>query len=91
MLGTALGMAPLCYLQAFLAATLLDAVPWLLWPLLVCGAVYLALVVLFVARAVQDARAREALEARPRTAPEGLSAGAGAPPRARDDRSRSSR
>lgn len=91
MLGTALGMAPLCYLQAFLAATLLDAVPWLLWPLLACGALYLALVVLLVVRAVQDARARDAREAGAPAAPEVFNAGGGAPPRARDDRSRSSR
>jgi uncharacterized membrane protein YdjX (TVP38/TMEM64 family) len=84
MLGTLLGMAPLCYLQAHLAATLLEAVPWLLWPLLVCGVLYLALVAFFVARAIQRGRARELAE---ETSTE-LNAAAAAPPRARDDRSR---
>ncbi|MBL8900101.1 MAG: TVP38/TMEM64 family protein, partial [Planctomycetes bacterium] len=44
MFGTLLGMAPLCYVQAHLAETLLEAAPWLLWPLLVCGVLYLAAV-----------------------------------------------
>lgn len=53
MWGTFLGMAPLCYLQAHLAATLLDAAPWLLWPLILCGVLYIALVAYFIARSLQ--------------------------------------
>lgn len=50
MWGTLLGMAPLCFVQAFLAESLLEAVPWLLWPLLIAGVLYIGLVVYFVAR-----------------------------------------
>ena len=60
MFGTLLGMAPLCYVQAHLAETLLEAAPWLLWPLLVCGVLYLAAVAFFVARAIQRGRASDA-------------------------------
>jgi uncharacterized membrane protein YdjX (TVP38/TMEM64 family) len=83
MLGTLIGMAPLCYLQAHLAATLLEAAPWLLWPLLVCGVLYLALVALFVARTVRRSGRDEAA-----AAARALSAADAAPPPARDDPSR---
>jgi uncharacterized membrane protein YdjX (TVP38/TMEM64 family) len=45
MLGTLVGMAPLCYLQSYLAMELFETFPWLLWPFLIlCGvyAVFLA-------------------------------------------------
>ena len=45
MLGTCLGMAPLCFAQAYLAGTIFVAFPWLIWPLL---AACLAYVVIFV-------------------------------------------
>jgi uncharacterized membrane protein YdjX (TVP38/TMEM64 family) len=38
MLGTLIGMAPLCYLQAYLSMELFTTFPWLIWPfLVVCG------------------------------------------------------
>lgn len=49
MLGTLLGMAPLCYIQAYLSMELFVAFPWLLWPLITAcilyavGAVYVIL------------------------------------------------
>ena len=45
LLGTTLGMAPLCFLQAYLAEGLLDAFPGLVYPLLVAGALYAAVFV----------------------------------------------
>ena len=39
-LGTALGMAPLCFLQAYLAESLLTAFPRLIYPLLLAGLAY---------------------------------------------------
>jgi uncharacterized membrane protein YdjX (TVP38/TMEM64 family) len=39
-LGTTLGMAPLCFLQAYLAESLLIAFPRLIYPLLVAGLAY---------------------------------------------------
>jgi uncharacterized membrane protein YdjX (TVP38/TMEM64 family) len=41
--GTALGMAPLCFLQSYLAESLLAAYPRLIYPLLVAGLAYAAL------------------------------------------------
>ena len=41
--GTALGMAPLCYAQAYLAEGLLEAFPRLIYPLLVVGLGYAVL------------------------------------------------
>jgi hypothetical protein len=38
--GTTLGMAPLCFLQAYLAESLLAAFPRLLYPLLAVGGLY---------------------------------------------------
>jgi uncharacterized membrane protein YdjX (TVP38/TMEM64 family) len=44
MLGTLIGMAPLCYAQAFTAMTLVQAFPWLIWPLVVACVVYAGVV-----------------------------------------------
>ena len=43
MLGTLLGMAPLCYLQSYLSMSLFEAFPWLIWPLVGVSAIYLAI------------------------------------------------
>jgi hypothetical protein len=40
MLGTLLGMAPLCWAQAYLADEILTAYPWLLYPLLFACVIY---------------------------------------------------
>ena len=40
LVGTTLGMAPLCFAQAYLAESLLVAFPWLIYPLLVTGLAY---------------------------------------------------
>ncbi len=48
-LGTALGMAPLCWLQSYLAEGLMEAFPALLYPLLAACVVY-ALVVVWTLR-----------------------------------------
>ena len=45
MLGTLVGMAPLCFAQAYLAKSLFDSFPWLVWPLVfVCGLYVVAVV-----------------------------------------------
>ena len=41
MLGTMIGMAPLCYVQAYLSMTLFESFPWLIWP-------FVAMVVIYV-------------------------------------------
>ncbi len=40
MLGTLAGMAPLCYIQAYLSMELFVVFPWLLWPLIIACVVY---------------------------------------------------
>lgn len=49
-LATAVGMAPLCYGQAWLAEGLLTAFPALIYPLLIACVVYVVLVILVVRR-----------------------------------------
>ena len=49
MLGTLLGMAPLCWAQAYLADTLLHAIPELIYPLLIACLIY-TLCVLWIIR-----------------------------------------
>ena len=50
MVATLAGMAPLCFAQAFLAESVLTAIPQLLYPLLVACAVYAVCVCLVVRR-----------------------------------------
>ncbi len=45
MLGTGIGMAPLCFAQSYLAETLFDSFPWLIWPMLVVCILYVVVVV----------------------------------------------
>jgi uncharacterized membrane protein YdjX (TVP38/TMEM64 family) len=53
LLGTTLGLAPLCFLQAYLAEGLLAAFPWLIYPLLVTGIAYAVLFVWVLRRALR--------------------------------------
>jgi uncharacterized membrane protein YdjX (TVP38/TMEM64 family) len=50
MLGTLLGMAPLCWAQAYLADGILRAIPQLLYPLLLLCAIYAVVVVWIIGR-----------------------------------------
>lgn len=50
MFATMLGMAPLCFAQAWLAENLFVAYPWLLYPLLVLGIVYILAVAVVIRR-----------------------------------------
>ncbi len=52
MLGTALGMAPLCFAQAYLADELLSAFPNLVWPLIGLCAVYVVAAAVVIRRMV---------------------------------------
>ncbi len=54
MFATMLGMAPLCFAQAWLAESLFVAYPWLLYPLLVTGAVYVIAIVVVIRRLTGD-------------------------------------
>ena len=45
MLGTLLGMAPLCWAQAYLADGILRAIPQLIYPLLLLCVLYAAIIV----------------------------------------------
>lgn len=50
MAATAVGMAPLCYAQAWLAEGLLTSFPWLLYPLAAACVVYFCAVIVVVRR-----------------------------------------
>lgn len=50
MIGTLVGMAPLCYGQAYLAREIFTAFPWLVWPMAVACLVYLVVVIAIVRR-----------------------------------------
>lgn len=50
MLATGIGMAPLCFLQSWLSDSLFNKWPWLLWPLLGLGVVYLVVVFVVIVR-----------------------------------------
>jgi hypothetical protein len=52
MLGTLIGMAPLCWAQAYLADELLTAFPRLIYGMLVACAVYAVVAVLALRRAM---------------------------------------
>ncbi len=53
MFATMLGMAPLCFAQAWLAESLFVAYPWLLYPLLIAGAIYVIAIVAVIRRLQQ--------------------------------------
>jgi uncharacterized membrane protein YdjX (TVP38/TMEM64 family) len=50
MLGTAVGMAPLCLAQSYLAEGLFEAVPWLLYPLMILSLIYVVIALYFIRR-----------------------------------------
>ena len=50
MLGTMLGMAPLCFAQAYFAETIFSVFPWLLYPLIIVCVLY----VFYVVKLVRD-------------------------------------
>lgn len=52
MIATTLGMAPLCYVQAFIAEELFEYFPWLIWTLIVACLIYIVFVVIVVRRLV---------------------------------------
>ena len=58
MVGTLFGMAPLCYIQAYLSMELIVMFPWLLWPLIIAVVVY-ALVAVSVILKLKDPRIEE--------------------------------
>ena len=45
MVGTGIGMTPLCYAQAYLSESLFTLFPWLIWPLVAACALYAVVVV----------------------------------------------
>ena len=50
MSATGVGMAPLCFAQAWLAESLFVAYPWLIYPLLITGSVYVIAIVIVIRR-----------------------------------------
>jgi uncharacterized membrane protein YdjX (TVP38/TMEM64 family) len=50
MLGTLVGMAPLCYIQSYLSMSLFTLFPWLIWPLLVSCLIYAVLAAMAIRR-----------------------------------------
>lgn len=57
MLATFAGMAPLCFAQAYLAVSLLDAFPQLIYFLTAALALYLVIAILVIRRLMLDSRA----------------------------------
>lgn len=55
-LGTALGMAPLCWLQAYLAENLMEAFPGLVYPLLVACLLYVIVVIAVLRQTLRSER-----------------------------------
>ena len=56
MLATTFGMAPLCFAQAWLAESLFVAYPWLLYPLLAAGIVYVIAIVVIIRRIATNSK-----------------------------------
>ncbi len=54
MLATCLGMAPLCYIQAWLSKSLITAFPGLIYPLTVACVVYVIVVAIVVRRMIRS-------------------------------------
>ena len=50
MVGTLIGMAPLCYIQAYLSLELFTAFPWLIWPLIAGCVLYAVLAAMAIWR-----------------------------------------
>ncbi len=50
MLGTAMGMAPISYLQAYVSVELFVAFPWLIWPLVAGVAIYIIVAIVVIRR-----------------------------------------
>jgi uncharacterized membrane protein YdjX (TVP38/TMEM64 family) len=63
MLATFAGMAPLCFAQAYLAVSLLDAFPKLIYFLTAALALYLVIAILVIRRLMLDSRADAAIAA----------------------------
>ncbi len=59
MIGTLFGMAPLCYIQAYLSMGLFTVFPWLIWPLIV-GCIFYAVLAAMVLRRLRNPRVEEA-------------------------------
>tara|TARA_B100000959_G_scaffold271320_2_gene319325 strand:+ start:1473 stop:2303 length:831 start_codon:yes stop_codon:yes gene_type:complete len=53
LVGTTLGMAPLCFAQAYLAESLLITFPWLIYPLLAAGLAYAAVFVWVIQKSLR--------------------------------------
>ena len=62
MLATAIGMAPLCFAQAWLAESVLEAFPTLIYPLLGACVVYAVLVLLVLRRMASTSKLVEPIE-----------------------------
>ena len=43
MIGTMIGIAPLCYIQAYMSITLFEWFPWLIWPFAAMVAIYVGI------------------------------------------------
>lgn len=50
MLGTCIGMTPICFVQSYLAEGIFSALPWLIWPMIVMCVVYAVVVVIVIMR-----------------------------------------
>ena len=59
MIGTLIGMAPLCYAQAYFAEEMFTMFPWLVWPMLVGCVAYAVVVVLVVRRLAESSSPEE--------------------------------
>lgn len=59
MLATAIGIAPLCFAQAYLAENMMQHFPWLLYPFMGCLVIYLAVVMITLLRVKKQVPRKE--------------------------------
>lgn len=62
MLATMVGMAPLCFAQAWLAESLFVAYPQLLYPMLMVGVVYLIAIIVVIRRLIRNRHKSRSVE-----------------------------
>lgn len=59
MVASGLGMAPLCLIQSWLSDSLFHRWPFLLWPLIIAGIVYVIVVVAIISRMLKNQGVRQ--------------------------------
>jgi len=58
MIGTMIGIAPLCYVQAYMSMTLFEWFPWLIWPFVAMIAIYVGILFWLLWKSVKSVNLR---------------------------------